>query len=215
MILKTLIIIFIANTSFAGEAGVGRGGGGVSDEKFLKQRFREVIVRVETQNAHLKNREVMLTTDAIKRNLRLNPLKIKFVRELRDCKNNLPIKEKKDAWGCPGRLQLLSSFDMADDSMIFHELTRITPGYENIDEGMRLSVDILELDTKIQKYFFVREKLSKDIYTREDVEEEIRSRKSAGAVGFDLTEDSERFYLKTFWEVIETGLVKEPGVEIK
>jgi len=198
------IALFFTVTAYC-DAGVGRGGGGKNDEKNLRQRFNDVIFRAETTNNSLKNVEVNQVLKAIKNILKTVPLKIEYVDTLRYCDNHMPVLEKKDAWGCPGYLQLLNTFDTSDDSMIFHELTRITPGYEMIDEGMRLSVDVLNLEARTQRYLVSMDVFPKSKYDSSDMEGLADLRIKAGAEATNIKQDNDNYYLKTFWKVIEGG----------
>ncbi len=207
-------LVLVGNFAYSHDAGVGRGGGGSGDEKLLRQRFIDVVLRAEHLNTIIKNSEVGKLVVAIRTTLKNHPLKIEFPKVLRYCDTLEIISEKKDAWGCPGLLQILPSFDVDDDSMIFHELTRITPGFEFSDEGMRISVEILNLNTKNQKYTVTSEKYSKNKFSRQMVEREAKLRELAGAEAVSVKEDANKFALKTFWKVLQNGPV-ESSFEIE
>jgi len=186
------------------DEGAGSGGGGSKAEARIMARFWEVLARVDRLNL---DGEMKNLVQAIKNNLKHNSPQIEVTPTLTYCDSKKPISEIKDAWGCPGRLQLLPTFDESDDALIFHELTRITPGYAHVDDGMRVSTGKLALNVRQKKTFMIEEIFPKSKFSKDDIKKRLEALKiaegaGAGIKAFGVEEDKDDYVITTVWRVI-------------
>ncbi len=165
--MKRLFILLIQVVALASSelasAGVGSGGGTVEIKHKLQVRFNEVIERVsrfakdyvDKEDANFKKKLVKFI-QSVKVLIDSKNLQIEKVDTLKKCNDNQEIITDPEitAWGCLGKLQIKSNFDINDDSKIFHELTRLTSGFENWDDNFEISVNKLHLDINYDKGLF-------------------------------------------------------------
>lgn len=201
MIKKIILLIFLFSAAAFGDnerEGVSGGGGGSNMENKFITRSWQVIERAKTMKLSIKTGEII---EALETMLKSSPPKIDLVESLRFCNSNLLVLEKKDAWGCPGKIQLLSSFDLDNDALIFHELTRASVQYQNIDEGMRISISELRLNQKKIETFIAYEIYPKDKHTRESVEAWEKLYKKT-ALATNIQEDQNNYLIILVFDVI-------------
>ena len=205
MKISLLMALLIQPYSYS-VAGVGSGGGGDPKEEALVTRFAQVLNRVSSE--HKQDTNVREIVSAIKTALANSPLEILYPEQLTYCDTGAPIKEIKAAWGCPGKLQLLENFELDSDAMIFHELTRITPGYENVDENHRLSIGKLKLHVRQKTSVRIEVHFSKDQYTRRSLNKWINRNYSAGAEAVGIKETKSSYKLITFFPIYYPSSIK-------
>ena len=210
--LRKALILFIAYIPLTAFAGVGSGGGGSSLTSDIKARFWEVIERVEQKLTNADGisgdqiRDLKSFISDSKKFLKNSAFNAVSVSHLRYCDTGDIVRETfYDAWGCVGKLQIKAkSFDMTNDALIFHELSRVVPGYMHFDEDYVLSVNTLRLNSKQQSVVITKEIYPKERYRRYDVETEKNLREKAGAIGTKIIESNGNFTLQTIWTVFGT-----------
>jgi len=198
----TLMIL----TLFANATGTGAGGGGSDIETKFMTAAWDAINSINKN--HLKDPQVQRVVDAIKKMLNeMDPsktLKIEEVSQLKTCDHNNPISGY-DAWGCEKRIQLLSSFNFSNYALIFHELTRATPGLLNVDEGMRLSIGKLKLNTGgSTEVVIVDSYYSKTKYTFYEILSSEKTYLLAGAIATRVIETDDSYIIRVVWSVLRS-----------
>lgn len=200
----TLIVFFI--TTFAKATGNGAGGGGSHLEtKFINSAWEAINAITQEQ---LHDPKISNLVDDIKKMLNetdpKKKLKIEPVDQLKACNNNTPVLIDYDAWGCVRRIQITPNFNFLNLALVFHELTRATPGHLNDDEAMRISIGILKLNTgdSVTNVVIRDDYFPKSQYSRNDVlgvEKNLLDFGVEVILATRITETDEYYILKAIW----------------
>lgn len=138
--------------------------------------------------------------------MKTSPPIILPVGALKTCDTNQPVPiSDRDAWGCPGSIQVLSSFNASDRALMFHELTRATRGYTKIDEGMRISIGKLHLKTDSQHVLVMKRIYLKPKYNLAFVQSWLELFYNSGVTATKIEETESSIILTLIWPIIGYG----------
>lgn len=198
------LILLISLNSFAEGVSAG-GGGGDARIETLVRRFGQVLRRIDNMDVR---QEVRSAVSSIRRHYVENPPQIEFVEVLRYCDTNEPISEDKDAWGCPGRLQIKESFPIESDAQIFHELTRITPDLMLFDDNYEVSVHELELNGQALQTIRLDHYYSKDSYDYTQVQAMRDRFELTGSEATRIIDTNDYYKLEVYLIIIDGTLTE-------